>query len=297
MRSSVKIFSNFEYKKQFLPGISNQVLLNNAQLQVYRIEDYLRNIVIPVLPYRTSFNFLIFVTKGQIVQQLETGSHKLNANSILLIRQGNITATLEISKDAEGFFVVFENDVIENLALNRQLFNFFFTSPYIKLPISTVRWLSRLVELMEEELNIKNSSLEVAVGVFRPFLQKIIASAGEDHGNMTRATEISLHFRELVQQHHLKERQVSYYAQKLNITENYLNKVVKQATGKPPKQWINEVNILHSQILLQDVSRDISSVAFELNFQSPNYFARLFRQVTGESPTDYKKRVGINVGK
>ncbi|MBV8256094.1 MAG: AraC family transcriptional regulator [Chitinophaga sp.] len=297
MRSSVKIFSNFEYKKQFLPGISNQVLLNNAQLQVYRIEDYLRDIVIPVLPYRTSFNFLIFVTKGHIVQQLETGSHRLNTNSILLIRQGNITATLEISRDAEGFFVVFENEITESLALNRQLFNFFFTSPFVKLPTPAVRWLSQLVQLMEEELTMKNASLEVAIGVFRPFLQKIIASAAEGHGNMTRATEISLHFRELVQQHHLKQRQVSYYAQKLNITENYLNKVVKQATGKPPKQWINEVNILHSQILLQDGGRDISSVAFELNFQSPNYFARLFRQVTGESPTNYKKRVAINVSK
>ncbi|RAJ80291.1 AraC-like DNA-binding protein [Chitinophaga dinghuensis] len=297
MRSSVKIFSNFEYKKQFLPGVSSKVLLNDAQLQVYRIEDYLRDIVIPVLPYRTSFNFLIFVTKGQIVQQLETGSHRLNANAILLIRQGNITATLEISRDAEGFFVVFENEVTESLALNRQLFNFFFTSPFVKLPTPAVKWLSQLVQLMEEELASKNTSLEVAIGVFRPFLQKIIASAAEGHGNMTRATEISLHFRELVQQHHLKQRQVSYYAEKLNITENYLNKVVKQATGKPPKQWINEVNILHSQILLQDGSRDISSVAFELNFQSPNYFARLFRQVTGESPTNYKKRVAINIGK
>lgn len=297
MRSSVKIFSNFEYKKQFLPGISSQVLLNDAQLQVYRIEEYLRNIVIPVLPYRTTFNFLIFVTKGHIIQQLETDAHRLNANSILLIRQANITATLEISRDAEGFFVVFENEVVENLALNRQLFNFFFTSPFVKLPTPAVRWLSQLVELMEEELNLKHVSLEVAIGVFRPFLQKIIASAAAGHGNMTRATEISLHFRELVQQHHLKQRQVAYYAQKLNITENYLNKVVKQATGKPPKQWINEVNILHSQILLQDGSRDIASVAFELNFQSPNYFARLFRQVTGETPTNYKRRVAINVGK
>ncbi|MFB6456330.1 helix-turn-helix domain-containing protein [Chitinophaga sp. Hz27] len=291
MRSSVKIFSNFEYKQQFLPGISRKVLLNDAQLQVYRIEHYLRDIVIPVLPYRTSFNFLIFITKGHIIQQLEAGSQRIDAGSLLLIRQGSITATLEISKDATGFFVVFENEVVESLALNRQLLNFFFSAPFVQLPPITVKWLSRLSTLLEEELALEHSSLEVAVGLFRPFLQKIIASAGEAHGSITRTLEISLQFRELVQQHHLKERQVSFYARKLNISENYLNKTIKQATGKPPKQWINEVNILHSQILLQDGSRDISGIAFELNFQSPNYFARLFKQVTGETPTAYKKRV------
>ncbi|WP_201747926.1 hypothetical protein [Chitinophaga vietnamensis] len=44
---------------------------------------------------------------------------------------------------------------------------------------------------------------------------------------------------------------------------------MKEATDKPPKQWINEVNILHSQILLQNVTRDIASIAFELNFNPP----------------------------
>lgn len=293
MRSSVKIFSNFEYKRQFLPGISRQVLLNDAQLQVYRIEQYLRDIVIPVLPYRTSFNFLIFVTKGHVVQQLETDSHRLGANSLLLIRQGAITATLEISRDAAGFFVVFENEVVENLALHRQLFNFFFVSPFVQLPPQAVKWLSNLIILLEEELALKNSSLEVAIGLFRPLLQKIIVAAGEGRGTMSRALELSLHFRELVQQHHLQERQVAFYAHQLNISENYLNKTVKQATGKPPKQWINEVNILHSQILLLDSGRDISSVAFELNFQSPNYFARLFKQVTGETPTQYRNRAAV----
>ncbi|MBV7530736.1 AraC family transcriptional regulator [Chitinophaga sp. sic0106] len=293
MRSSVKIFSNFEYKRQFLPGISRQVLLNDAQLQVYRIEQYLRDIVIPVLPYRTSFNFLIFVTKGHIVQQLETDSHRLAANSLLLIRQGAITATLEISKDAAGFFVVFENEVVENLALHGQLFNFFFVSPFVQVPPQAVKWLSSLIILLEEELALKNSSLDVAIGLFRPMLQKIMVAAGEQRPKRSRTLELALHFRELVQQHHLQQKQVAFYAAELNISENYLNKTVKQATGKPPKQWINEVNILHSQILLLDSSRDISSVAFELNFQSPNYFARLFKQVTGETPTQYRNRAAV----
>jgi AraC-like DNA-binding protein len=46
--------------------------------------------------------------------------------------------------------------------------------------------------------------------------------------------------------------------------------------------------IVHSKVLLQDVSKDISQVAFELNFSAPSYFGRLFKQLTKQTPTEYR---------
>ncbi|SJZ57359.1 AraC-type DNA-binding protein [Chitinophaga eiseniae] len=294
MKSSVKLFTNFEYKKSFLPGVSRQVLFNDAQLQVYRIENYLRNIVIPVPPYRTSFNFLLFVTKGAIVQQLEVSSYKLEANSVLLIKQGSITATLEISPDATGFFIVYENEIINRLSLNNNLLNFFFATPFVTLPAKAVKWLAHLSVLLEEELSLVNGSMEICVPLFRALLNKILLHESPRPVALNRSLDISLRFREKVQRHHLREKTVEYYARQLNISENYLNKCVKEATGKPPKQWINEISILHSQILLQDPARDIAGIAFELNYQSASYFTRLFKQVTGLSPSAYRKKIKVS---
>lgn len=63
----------------------------------------------------------------------------------------------------------------------------------------------------------------------------------------------------------------------------------ERSNQQTPKQWINEISILHSQILLQDATRDIAGIAFEMKYKSPSYFTRLFKKVTGYSPSDYRK--------
>lgn len=292
MKASVKTITNYEYKKLFLPGLSRQIMQNNSRLQIYRIEHYLRNIVIPVVPYRTSFNFLIFLKKGRIVQLLETTVQHLEVNSILLIKQGSITATLEISPDATGYFMVYENEIIQSISLRKNLLNFFFTAPLVQLPPLADKWLSTLFQLIEEELDSENDTMDICISLFQSALTKVIRHGKKTKMALSRSLEITFLFRELVQKHHLSNRDVRFYARKLNISENYLNKCVKEATGKPPKQWINEMNILHSQILLQDFTRDVAGIAFELNFQSANYFTRLFRKVTGQTPSEFRRQMG-----
>lgn len=291
MKSSIKLISNYEYKKLFLPSVSAHDLFNESKLQVYRIENYLKSIVIPVSPYRTSFNFLIFVTQGSVKQQLETSVFDVKANEALNIKQGNFTATLSLSDDVAGFFVVYENDVITDIALNKKDLSFFYTSPFLILNNVTFEWIVRAFILLEEELFSADRVMEICTSLFQSILLKIIRTENKGNEVLSRARYISFHFRELVQQHHIAHKTISYYSNELRISDNYLNKCVKDATGKPPKQWINEISILHSQILLQDQSRDVAGIAFELNYQSPSYFARLFKKVTGFSPSEYRLHI------
>lgn len=58
----------------------------------------------PVIPYRTTFNFMIFVTNGRIKQYLDTTEYVAEKGEVIFIKQGTITATIELSDDIEGFF-------------------------------------------------------------------------------------------------------------------------------------------------------------------------------------------------
>lgn len=288
MKATSKLISNYDYKKLFLPNVTLHDLFNNSSLQSYRIENYLKQIIIPVNPYQTTFNFFIFVTKGWIRQQLEDAVFQINMNEALNIKQGNYTATLELSEDVEGFFVVYENEIIDKIALNSTDLNFFYTSPFLIVKEATLSWITKIFELLEEELQDTESNKAICISLFQSILLKIIRTENKNYHSLSHVSSIAFHFRELVHKHHVAHKEIGFYAEALNLSDNYLNKCVKQTTGKPPKQWINEISIIHGQILLQDNSKEIAQIAFELNYQSPSYFSRLFKKVTGLTPSEYR---------
>lgn len=291
MANLIKLFSCFEYKKQFLPDVDAQILYDKSNLQLYKLEYYLKNIVIPVPAYRVSFNFLIFVTKGFIRQQLEAEEYTIGTNQILNIKQGNITRTLELSDEVEGFYIVYENEVITNMALSKSNLIFFFTTPFITLHENMVTWLNRAFLLLDEEIHDCSCIQEICISLFRSILLKVIHKEPYKPSLISRNLEISYRFREFVQQYHLNHKEVWFYARKMIMSETHLNKCVKQATGKPPKQWINEISILYSQILLQDLTKEITEVAYQLNYQSASYFTRVFKKITGKTPSSFRAQL------
>ncbi|MDM1375201.1 AraC family transcriptional regulator [Myroides marinus] len=288
-KPSIEILNNYQYKKLFLPHLDDSYLKNESKIQVYRLEDYLRGILMPVIPYRTTFNFMIMLTKGEMMQYLDSGAYTLTKNEIINVKNGNITATLSISDDIKGYFIVYENEVITDISLGTNDLKFFTMNPYVKLNDINANWVSRTLDLLEEESLSDTGDVEICVTLLETVLMKVIRADMEKKTPMSRQLDIAFRFRELVQKFHIDHKNVLFYANLLHISENYLNKCVKEATTKPPKQWINEISILHSQILLQDKTRDIAGIAFELKYNSPSYFTRLFKKVTGYSPSDYRK--------
>ncbi|WP_137905259.1 hypothetical protein [Chryseobacterium sp. 2VB] len=79
--------------------------------------NYLKGILMPVIPYRTTFNFIIFVTNGHIRQYLENKEYHAEKGGVIFIKQGTITATVELSEDIEGFFLAYENNILSEQEL------------------------------------------------------------------------------------------------------------------------------------------------------------------------------------
>lgn len=95
-------------------------------------------------------------------------------------------------------------------------------------------------------------------------------------------------FIELVNLNYRQCHTVQYYADKLCITPNYLNELVKKETGLTAKQLIN--NRLHSEakILLLYSQVSVTEIASLLNFENSSYFIRFFYKQSGLTPLQYR---------
>ena len=80
---------------------------------------------------------------------------------------------------------------------------------------------------------------------------------------------------------------VHHFANQLNVTPNYLSDVIKFYSGKPALEHIHQHIVKVAKALLVKKESTISEIAYRLGFEYPNYFSRLFRKVTGVSPSDF----------
>ena len=81
---------------------------------------------------------------------------------------------------------------------------------------------------------------------------------------------------------------VAYFADKLNLSANYLGDLIKKETGKSAIDHIHLKLIEIAKDRIFDIDKSISEVAYELGFKYPQHFNRLFKKSTGYSPREYR---------
>jgi AraC-like DNA-binding protein len=82
---------------------------------------------------------------------------------------------------------------------------------------------------------------------------------------------------------------VNFMAGELNLSPRYLSDLLKQETGKTAIDLIHAFLISEAKNLLMSAGHSVSEIAYELGFENPPYFSRLFRKETGMSPNEFKK--------
>ncbi|MBJ2183582.1 MAG: AraC family transcriptional regulator [Muribaculaceae bacterium] len=94
-------------------------------------------------------------------------------------------------------------------------------------------------------------------------------------------SELSTHFRE--------QREVSFYASRLNLTPRYFATIIREKSGMSPGGWIARFVIAEAKTLLSNPDTSIKEVACALHFPNQSFFGRYFRQNTGMSPGEYRR--------
>ena len=84
------------------------------------------------------------------------------------------------------------------------------------------------------------------------------------------------------------KRNVTEYAQMLNVSPNHLNKMVRRLTSKSPSQWIEEAIIKEAKMLLRNTEMPLGEIAASLGIMDQSYFARRFKRHEGITPSQYR---------
>ena len=85
------------------------------------------------------------------------------------------------------------------------------------------------------------------------------------------------------------ERDVSYYAERLNVSPKYLSATIKRLTGHSVTSYIDRHTVPILKDYLGDERLSLTQIAERMNFASLSYFSRYCTKHLGQSPSEYRK--------
>lgn len=84
---------------------------------------------------------------------------------------------------------------------------------------------------------------------------------------------------------------VKYFADKAYLTPNYFGDLIKKETGKSAQEYIQYKLVERAKDLISETDLTMSEIAYELGFQYPQHFGRLFKKQAGITPNMYRKTI------
>lgn len=81
---------------------------------------------------------------------------------------------------------------------------------------------------------------------------------------------------------------VKYFASHLHLSPNYLSDLLSKYTGKSTQEHIHLKLIDKAKSLLWSTENSITEIAYDLGFEHPSHFTKLFKAKTGYSPKEYR---------
>jgi AraC-like DNA-binding protein len=94
--------------------------------------------------------------------------------------------------------------------------------------------------------------------------------------------------RKFIEEHSAEELSLSKVAKAVNISRNHLSEKFKQVTGINFVEYVARTRFEEACRLLHDVDLRISEIAFAVGFQSLSQFNRVFKKLSGKSPSAYR---------
>lgn len=229
----------------------------------------------------------------QEYQTVEPSLFFVNSNQFLQIDQvgEQLGYIMYYNRD---FYCIQIHDA--EVACDGLLFNNLQNMPMVELPISEQGWANQLWAQIEEELTMNESGQEE---MLRVYLKQLIIRATriwkkqelhQVQDGTNSDMEFYRDFSRLVEIHYKEKHSVADYADLLGFAPKTLTHKFKRLHLSQPNEVIKDRIILEAKRLLTYTQMSAKEIAYNLGYDDPAYFNRLFAQKVGDTTTNFRNK-------
>ncbi|OXE98096.1 AraC-like DNA-binding protein [Flavobacterium araucananum] len=245
-------------------------------------------------PHRDNHCQLMLAVSGEFKLNIDFENVEFTAPALLCIFPEEVHHILEV-KDPKGWMISFDPSLASKEVL--QLLDNKIHNPFLLRQESNFyHQLTILIDLIEkiqlENTNTfsKKSMHSLLNGLLSLIAGEIVSNASVDKTKENRSIIIKETFIKLTKEHFKTWKQPAQYALALSISVAHLNDTVKALTGSPVSVHIQEACIMEAKRLLYFTDNSVKEIAYEVGYDEPVYFGKLFKKVTSLTPLEFRKK-------
>lgn len=288
--------------------ISEAHRLLNVDKPVHPLVSVCRHIPqmnLDVSNVKVCFDFYIISLKSNINGKINYGRniYDFEEGTMLFAAPGQVfSVTDEPMIDLEGWTLFIHPDLIRKSKLYQDIHHYEFFAYHaneaLHLSEKEKQSLSEIVHNIESEINqnLDRHSQDLIIHNLESILK--YSQRFYDRQFLTRTNQnkdFITRFENYLNDYFNSEKLIKLgipsakqLGEELNMSGHYLSDLLKIETGKTAKEHVHLKLIDKAKNLLLNSNTSIKTLAYDLGFESPQYFSKLFKKKTGFSPSEYR---------
>ncbi|MEJ0029528.1 MAG: helix-turn-helix transcriptional regulator [Bacteroidota bacterium] len=268
------------------------------------VENKDNKINLTKLPGSFVHSFYKISLKNNLTGKIKYGQgfYDFDEGGLLFKAPNQVSANGEINQDHSGFTVLFHPDFLSGYPLAKKIkqYGFFSYSVNEALHLSDKErtTIISVFKNMKEELNgtiddfsqdVVISQIELLLNYSNRFYKRQFITRKAVNNNLLQELE------EILDHHFNDEKSpnkgmptVHFLADTLNMSPGYLSDMLRSLTGQNAQQHIHNKLVEKAKEKLSTTNLTVAEIAYELGFEHPQSFSKLFKSKTNLSPMEFR---------
>ncbi len=239
----------------------------------------------------------LLCTRGSCIVTIHLSTFKMNTNSMAIILPHQFFQISELSKDCRFSYIAFSQKLLQSPTLFTKTIEYtplIFEEPVLHFESNITEIFSDYFKLLmkiqrlprgfcNEEQTILICT-QMITGIGSMYKQ----GDSNERARYNRNHEIVKELLRIIVENYKKERNISFYADKMHLSPQHLSTTIKKTTGRTLTDIISTFVIKDAQAKLRSTELTIQEIAYSLNFSDISFFGKYFKRYTGMSPKQYR---------
>lgn len=283
-------------KNSMLFEQGNEKIFTIRKIRDFDKEELEHNLI----PHLHDFYSIFWIESGEATHATEFVEYSLQPDTIVFVPPG-LKHRMYLDQSVNGTYILFNEEFIQYNQKNHvplteyRLFNNPDFKSLITVEAPNRQKLKNINDLIFDELRSPDDySQDIVLNLLHLFLLESRRIFDQQyHNGIEKPSETPdstiIQFKLLIEKNYQTQKNVSAYAEMLNMNPSCLNEVAKKTTGITAGELIRNRVIDETKKLLYASSLSGKEIAFELGFDDPAYFSRFFRKYTGNTLKGFRE--------